>query len=172
MRIVAGKWAGVSLTSPGKRVRPTTEEIRTQVMELVEDRLEDARVLDLFSGSGALGLEALSRGARRCDFVEHGAPALHALKANIAKLRVRNSTRIFKRDALVFAAAVEAGAYAVAFADPPYKSTQLDRLVEIWQRTQFASVLIAEHATEHELPGKPKRHRFQETTISVYQSRQ
>jgi 16S rRNA (guanine966-N2)-methyltransferase len=76
---VNGKWAGRSLVSPAGRVRPTTEELRTVCMELLRNELKGAICVDLFAGSGALGLEALSRGARSCDFVENGASAIHSL---------------------------------------------------------------------------------------------
>jgi len=102
MRIVGGKWAGKDLLSPGGRVRPTREEIRADLFDRLGDDVKRARVLDLYAGTGALGLEALSRGATSVDFVEHGASALHALKGNVAKFRVKKWTRIFKKDAFVF----------------------------------------------------------------------
>ncbi|HSL70536.1 MAG TPA: RsmD family RNA methyltransferase, partial [Longimicrobiales bacterium] len=114
MRILAGRWAGTGLVSPGGRVRPTAEATRAAGMELIASELRDARVLDLFAGTGALGLEALSRGARSCDFVENNPAALHALKANLAKLRAREQTRLFKRDAIPFVAQLAAGQYDLA----------------------------------------------------------
>jgi 16S rRNA (guanine966-N2)-methyltransferase len=168
MRIVGGVWAGKSLESPGGRVRPTAEEVRGPWLTSLEDELDGARVLDLFAGTGALGLEALSRGAERCDFVENGAPALHALKANVARMRIRDRTRIFRKDALAFASAAEEGAYDIAFADPPYASRQLDRLVEIWLERPFSRVLSVEHAADHPLPGRPELRRFGDTHVSTY----
>jgi 16S rRNA (guanine966-N2)-methyltransferase len=168
MRIVGGKWAGRHLTSPGGRVRPTAEAVRDELLRLVQADLAGARVLDLFAGTGALGLEALSRGARYVDFVENGPSALHALKANIAALRVREKTRVFKRDALPFAARLDAGAYGLAFADPPYGSRMLDRIVEIWQQTPFADILVVEHAADHDLPRGGRRHLFGDTAATIY----
>lgn len=126
-------------------------------MSLVSGELEGARVLDLFAGSGALGLEALSRGATHVDFVENGPAALHALKANVVALGARRSSRVFKRDAVTWIEAVAEGAYDVAFADPPYGSRKLDRVLDRWSRTPFARVLVVEHASDHELPFKGKR---------------
>lgn len=168
MRIVAGTWAGRSLVSPGGRVRPTAEHVRDAWLARLQPHLEGARVLDLFAGSGALGLEALSRGARTADFVEDGAAALHALKANVAALRLRERVRIFKRDALRFAAALEPGAYDVAFADPPYGSRMLDRLIELWQAKPFARILGVEHAHDHALPAGGYTEIFDETAITIY----
>src|SRR5215470_17234031 len=133
MRIVAGRFAGRTLTSPDARVRPTAEHVRAALLDLLGDDVENARVLDLFAGTGALGLEAISRGARSADFVEFRPGSLHALKANIAALRLRERTRVFKRDALPFAGALAAGTYDLAFADPPYESKMLDRLIETWE---------------------------------------
>src|SRR5689334_9683300 len=127
MRIVAGKFAGRDLTSPNDfRVRPTAEHVRAELLDLLRADIADARVLDLFAGTGAIGLEAISRGARSCDFVETRPASLHALRANVAALRLREQTRIFKRDAVQFARALDADAYDLAFVDPPYESRQLD----------------------------------------------
>ncbi|MDH3271866.1 MAG: RsmD family RNA methyltransferase [Gemmatimonadota bacterium] len=155
-----GRYAGRSLTSPGGKVRPTAEAVRDQWLSLLEDDLRDARVLDLFAGSGAVGLEALSRGAASVDFVENGAPALHALKANVAALRAKGMTRIFKRDAIPFVERLEADAYDVALADPPYGSAKLDRVIAQWNRVPFAAVLAFEHDKDHRLEVKGKRYDF------------
>lgn len=171
MRIVGGKWAGRHLTSPSdRRVRPTAEAVRDEWLNLLEPWLPNARVLDLFAGTGALGLEALSRGARYADFVETRPASLHALKANVAALHVRERTRIFKKDALPFAAAVEPGRYQIAFADPPYGSKMLDRLVENWQARPFSTVLTVEHAYEHRLPAGGELHHFEDTSVTIYQA--
>lgn len=153
MRIIAGKFAGRDLMSPGKGpVRPTSEVVRAAMLDAVAADLPRARVLDLFAGTGALGLEAISRGAISVDFVEFGPPALHSLKANIARLRLLKRTRVFKKDALPFAAALTAGRYDVAFADPPYDSKQLDRLIDSWLAVPFARTLVVEHSRAHVMP--------------------
>jgi len=164
MRILKGKHAGRHLTSPAGNVRPTPEAVRDRCVSLVEADLEGARVLDLFAGSGALGLEALSRGASRVDFVENGAAALHALKANVAALRVTKRCRIFKRDAVPWIESVEAGAYPVAFLDPPYGSKKLDRVVERWREVPFADVLVVEHDKAHDVGVRGKRYDFEGPT--------
>ena len=150
-------------------MRPTSEELRDIWLSALGEQLAGARVLDLFAGSGALGLEALSRGAATVDFVENGAPALHALKANIAKLRARDSTRVFKKDALEFVAALGAGAYDVAFADPPYTSSLSGRIVERWLELPFADRLGVEHAADRKLPGRGSTHRFEDAAVTLYQ---
>jgi 16S rRNA (guanine966-N2)-methyltransferase len=138
------------------------------MLDSLVDVLAGARILDLFAGTGALGLEALSRGAATADFVETRASSLHALKANIVLLRARDRTRVFKKDALPFAAALREGSYDIAFVDPPYESRMLDRVIETWQLTRFSSVLVAEHATTHTLPPGAELERFGETSVSIY----
>ncbi|MBL8788046.1 MAG: RsmD family RNA methyltransferase [Deltaproteobacteria bacterium] len=149
MRIFGGRWAGLQLLSPGERVRPTMEPLRDACMRRLGDALVGARVLDLFSGTGALGLEALSRGAASVDFVENGTSAIHSLKANVAKVKARERTRIFLKDAIPFVERLAAGAYDIAFADPPYGSKKLDRVVARWRVVPFAPVLVVEHAADH-----------------------
>lgn len=171
MRIVGGKWAGRHLTPPAdRRVRPTAEHVRDAWLRRVEPELAGARVLDLFAGTGALGLEAISRGARYADFVETRPSSLHALKANVAALHARERTRIFRNDALAFAAAAESGHYAVAFADPPYESRMLDRLIEIWTASPFSAMLTVEHSADHPLPRPADLLRFEESVVSIYRA--
>lgn len=160
MRIIKGKHAGRHLTSPGKRVRPTPEDVRDRSVGLVEQDFDGRPVLDLFAGSGALGLEALSRGARSVDFVESGPEALHSLKANVAALRETKRCRVFKKDALPWIRSLQAGTYAVAFVDPPYGSKKLDLVLERWREVPFADVLVVEHDHEHRVEGKGKRYDF------------
>jgi 16S rRNA (guanine966-N2)-methyltransferase len=169
VRIVGGKFAGRDLTSPNDfRVRPTAEHVRAALLDLLRADLPDARVLDLFAGTGALGLEALSRGAKSADFVETRPSSLHALRANVAVLRMRDRTRIFKRDALPFAAALPEDGYDIAFVDPPYGSRMLDRVIESWQQRRFARVLAVEHAVAHELPPGGRRVVFEDTAVTIY----
>jgi len=169
MRIVGGVWAGKDLVSPGGRVRPTAENVRDRWLTMLEPDLDGATVLDLFSGSGALGLEALSRGAAKADFVENGASSLHSLKANVAKFPIERRARIFKKDAIPFVEKLPAGTYDIAFADPPYGSRKLDRVVTRWLEVQFCDILCVEHAREHKLSRKGKRYDLGgETRVTVF----
>ena len=173
MRILKGSHAGWALTSPGGNVRPTPEEVRDRCVGLVEDALRDARVLDLFSGSGALGLEALSRGARSVDFVENGAAALHSLKANVAALKESPRCRIFKKDVLPWVEKLPVGAYAVCFMDPPYLSRKLDRVLERWTAVPFSDVLVIEHDAEHRILGSGQRYDFPgQTRVTILRARE
>ncbi len=169
MRIVGGKFKGRDLNSPQDfRVRPTAEHVRVGMLEMVAADLKDARVLDLFAGTGALGLEAISRGAASADFVEFGPDSLHALKANIATLRLLKKTRVFKKDALPFITSLLPGAYDIAFADPPYESRMLDRVVDGWRAGRFSRILAVEHHRTHVLPRGTRRREFGDTIVTVY----
>ncbi|MCU0623565.1 MAG: RsmD family RNA methyltransferase [Gemmatimonadaceae bacterium] len=172
MRIVAGAWAGRDLQSPrDQRVRPTAETVRSRWLDWMHPDVQGARVLDLFAGTGALGLEAMSRGAASADFVETRPSSLHALKANIGLLRVKARTRVFVKDAIHFADALPAGRYDVAFADPPYESKQLDWLLRIWMAKRFAPVLAVEHARTHVMPAGGQRRDFDDTTaVTIYRA--
>jgi 16S rRNA (guanine966-N2)-methyltransferase len=169
VRIVKGKFAGRDLLSPAdQRVRPTAEHVREALLDLLGADLKNARVLDLFAGTGALGLEAISRGAASADFVEFRPASLHALRANIAALRLRECTRVFKKDAVPFAAALDADRYDITFADPPYGSRMLDRVIESWRRGRFSTVLAVEHARAHQLPKGVERRSMEVTSLTIY----
>jgi 16S rRNA (guanine966-N2)-methyltransferase len=171
MRILAGRHAGRHLAQVADpRMRPTAEHVRGAILDHLAPHLPKARVLDLFAGTGALGLEALSRGARYCDFVEFRPGSLHTLKANIALLGVKERTRVFKKDAVPFAAKLGPGSYDIVFLDPPYESKVLDRVFEMWKAHPFSQVLVAEHAAGHPMPGGVKRFKFVETNVTVYEA--
>jgi 16S rRNA (guanine966-N2)-methyltransferase len=172
MRIVGGKYAGRNLTSPNDfRVRPTAEAVRVATLGMLRADLEGARVLDLFAGTGALGLEAISRGAKYVDFVENRPASLHALRANIAALRVREKCRVFKRDAVPFASGLEPDRYDITFLDPPYDSRMLDRVIESWHASRFSRILVAEHSAAHEMPREPRpfdKRIFEDSAVTIY----
>jgi 16S rRNA (guanine966-N2)-methyltransferase len=142
--------------------------VRAALLDLLANDVRDARILDLFAGTGALGLEAISRGAKSADFVETRPASLHALKANVVALRLKDQTRIFKRDALPFAGALDADRYDVAFADPPYGSRMLDRVIDHWRERGFSRVLAVEHARTHELPKGASRNVYEDSAITIY----
>lgn len=126
MRIVSGTYGGRTLVTPeGLNVRPTTDRVREALFGILQHGdtpLEGARVLDLFSGSGALGLEALSRGAHSVLFVETDADARGAIRTNIETLGATGATRIFKRDATALGDMPrdKGGPFDLVFLDPPY----------------------------------------------------
>lgn len=169
MRIVAGEWGGRRIQAPpGRETRPTTDRVRESWMSIVAGELPGARVLDLFAGSGALGLEALSRGAERCTFVENAPGALKALQANLVTLDAASRASVVKVDAIKFVARLDAGAFDVAFADPPYGQGFAARLAEIFAATPFAGLLCIEHARDDHLPELPgmRTRRYGDTALT------
>ena len=134
-------------------------------MSILGDSLQGARVLDLYAGSGALGLEALSRGAASTDFVELSAASLAALRSNIAALDVGARTTVHRGDALRFAERLKAGAFDVAFADPPYGRDDAARLAALFRRTPFARILSIEHPADQRIDGDDSR-RYGDTALT------
>jgi 16S rRNA (guanine966-N2)-methyltransferase len=126
-------------------------------MSILGDEVQGARVLDLYAGSGALGLEALSRGARAADFVELSPASLRALEANISALGVSESARVHRGEALRFAERLEPGAFDIVLADPPYTRNDAARLVALFRRTPFARILSVEHSADQSLEGDNTR---------------
>ncbi len=158
MRIVAGSFRGRRLQRPAdRRVRVTTDRVRESWFAILAPYMQGARVLDLFSGSGILGLEALSRGAETADFVEVSPACVKTVRGNIAALGVESVTRVHRGDALRFAERLPPGAYDIALADPPYTTDQAPRLVAIYRTSPFARILSVEHAAAHELDGDETR---------------
>jgi|SRR5690606_38103588 len=125
MRIVGGELRGRRLQAPsGRSVRPTSDRARETLFNVLQHRFdglpEGVRVLDLFAGTGALGLEALSRGAKFCLFVEQDAAARGVIRENVEAFGLQGVARIFRRDATRLGPAGTAGPFELAFADPPY----------------------------------------------------
>lgn len=119
MRIVAGALKGRRLVAPkGRGVRPTLEMVREAVFDVLGPRVAGARVLDLFAGSGAMGIEALSRGAARCTFVERDRDALRALRANVQALGLEARATIVTSDEMAWVPAMRG--VDLALVDPPY----------------------------------------------------
>jgi 16S rRNA (guanine966-N2)-methyltransferase len=137
-------------------------------MELLSADLQGARILELYAGTGAVGLEALSRGATSVDFVENNPAALHSLKANVAALRVSDRARIFKKDALRWVHRLGPDSYDLVLADPPYGSRQSDRLVEHWLEAAYSHLFSIEHAADHELPAGGRSFMYGDSQLSVY----
>lgn len=138
-------------------MRPTGDRVKEAWFSILQQSIPDARVLDLFAGSGALGFEALSRGAGQVDFVENHKASLAAIRDNAATLNVEARITIHRSDAMRFAARLQPGAYDVAFADPPYASDDAAKLVELFRASPFARVLSVEHAADRSVHGDDTR---------------
>ena len=122
MRVVAGTYGGRRLVAPaGSETRPTSDRVREALFSVLGATVDDARVLDLFAGSGALGIEALSRGARSAVFVDSSRKAIEAVKTNLAALGIEADVRPIAARSALRAASGRAEAYDLVFLDPPYR---------------------------------------------------
>jgi len=140
MRIIAGKYKGQQLvTAKDHSIRPTTDRIKEYIFEILGNFVVDGLVLDLFAGSGNLGLEALSRGAQSVTFVDKSQSSLRVLRRNLGKLKVTEPTQVIKKDVLTFLRQNKQP-YDLIFADPPYK---WDRYIEL-----LPLVFLPENLTE------------------------
>lgn len=152
LRIVAGELGGRFIEAPpGRRSRPTREKVREAWFSALGPGLDGLRVLDLFAGSGALGLEALSRGAARVHFVESDGRAASVLAGNVEALGVGDRVEVVRRGVGAFLDdRAEGGAaearFDLALADPPYGSGWPERLAGRMGRAPFAALLCVEHA--------------------------
>ena len=118
MRVIAGSAGGLTLTPPGKGTRPTMDRVRAAIFSSLGDLVPDARVLDLFAGSGALGIEALSRGARSAVLVEHHGPTASVIRRNLQSTKLTGSVQ--QMDAFRFLDLYGGDGFDLIFADPPY----------------------------------------------------
>jgi 16S rRNA (guanine966-N2)-methyltransferase len=142
MRVVAGEFRGRRLTAPASpSTRPTTDRVREAIFNALTSIgvVDGALVADLFAGSGALGIEALSRGAEHCTFVESDRHALSAIHDNIATLGLTGRTRVMSGDVLTMLPRIDCD---LAFADPPYEFSDWPRLLDLLR----AGLLVAEAA--------------------------
>ena len=175
MRIIAGSRKGHTIQAPqGLETRPTSDRVRENVFNIVAPWVEGARVLDLYAGSGAMGLEALSRGAQVAVFVEADPDAVRAIERNLDKLRLTGAT-VLRRDAVSgLAQEVTAGRkYDLVLADPPYAMTNYDSLARYLPRVLSEDGLLVLESgakSEPELPGLEVRttRKYGSTRVTVF----
>jgi 16S rRNA (guanine966-N2)-methyltransferase len=150
------------------QVRPTLDRVREAWMSILQLDLPAAKVLDLYAGSGALGLEALSRGAASADFVEKDPRSLRALAANIESLEAAAIATVHRKAALAFAESLGSLDFDVVFADPPYAGGEAVLLAERWSAEPFSRVLSVEHAANADMPAGGSTRRYGSTAITFY----
>ncbi len=145
--------------------------MREAWMSILGASIEDSRVLDLFAGSGALGLEALSRGAESVVFVERARAATKALEENVASLGAGRDCTIVRADALSYVARLAPGTFDLVLADPPYGKGFAERLLSAFHSGPFAQELWVEHRSTEVLPefSGLKQRSYGDTTLSTLQ---
>jgi 16S rRNA (guanine966-N2)-methyltransferase len=182
LRIVAGDLRGRKIdVPPGSGVRPTPDRVREALFSILADRLAGASVLDLFSGSGALGLEALSRGAAAVTFVEADRAVARVLSTNVGRLAPGRTARVVVGDALavVGGPGLRGGPFDLVLADPPYAEDLADRILEALAGcsgllTRGAWIVLEGEASEPPVPGPAsmrhvRRARYGRTALDFYQ---
>ncbi len=170
MRIIAGKFRGRRLVSAsGQSVRPMTDRVRQTVFDVLSNRIDFSAtsVLDLFSGSGSIGLEAISRGAPHVTFVDNSRESLTCIEKNIASLGCKDQTTIYLAD--VFWYLKNAGkAFDLIFVDPPYKLPEIGSIPEILAHSNVVkkdTYIVMEHSRESVVPVSPD---YYETTSKQF----
>ena len=163
MRITAGKFGGRALTAPrNERVRPTSDKVRQAIFNILEHKdfgfgfkLEGARVVDLFAGTGALGLEALSRSAKYALFIDNSAESRGLIRQNVEAFGLTGASKIWRRDAGALGALDTLSPFDVAFLDPPYRQNLIPKALEGLRDGGWLvrpALAVAEAAEEEDIP--------------------
>lgn len=149
MRVVAGTARSLILkTIEGMDTRPTTDRIKETLFNMLTGYICDAKFLDLFAGSGAIGIEALSRGADECTFVEQNPKAVSCIKDNLTHTKLANKGKVLKYDAVSFVQGLDKVDYDIIFMDPPYSKELEKNVLTILSKKDFTTeTLIVVEAT-------------------------
>ncbi len=179
-RVISGTAGGVRLAAPGPGTRPLTDRVKQTLFAILDADLDGAEVLDLFAGSGAGGIEALSRGASRATFIEHDAGATRVIGENLRRTRLAGRARVKRRDALAWladpAGAAADGPFDMVLVDPPYTDTaSLLRALELTgEHVRPGGRVVAKHFWRDPPPARvgllasERERRFGETALTFY----
>ena len=175
MRVITGSARGRKLIAPpGLSTRPTLEMVKEAIFSIIQFELEGARILDLFAGSGQMGIEALSRGAQSCVFVDTDKESQQAIRRNLETTGFGLAAKISGTDAFSYLKG-STGEYDIAFLDPPYKKGALDTLLPaVAQRMSAGGVIVCETEKSEILPEPvgsfllKKQYHYGKTKVTVY----
>lgn len=182
MRVVSGTCKGRSLKAvPGSSTRPTTDKVKEAIFNMIGPYFDDGIGLDLFAGSGGLGIEALSRGLEKVIFVDRDPKAIQVIKENIAACDVTDKTEVYRNDAdrALKAILKREICFDYIFLDPPYKKQQLLKLLETMNHEKLLKpngIIVCEHASDVELPSDVgdfktiKKEQYGIIGITIYQN--
>lgn len=152
MRVISGTARGRTLQPvPGMATRPTTDRVKENIFNLLQEHVRGAATLDLFAGTGQLGIEALSRGAAHCDFVEQATTACRIIAQNIQAARVADRATLHRTDATVFLRRAAQKQYHLIFLDPPYGGPALENALQLAERFDILAangIIICESAVD------------------------
>jgi 16S rRNA (guanine(966)-N(2))-methyltransferase RsmD len=173
MRVIAGTARGIALAAPRDRAtRPITDRVKETLFGILADRVVDAQVLDLYAGSGAIGIEALSRGAGTATFVEHARAAVAALRTNLERTRLGASASVRQEPVERFLDHPAGAPWDLVFLDPPYEERAiLAPLERVMPVLALGGVVVVKHFWRTEVPAPPgmapsRTRRFGETALT------
>lgn len=156
VRIISGEFGGRKIEAPNtSRTHPMSDRARGALFNSIATELPDAEVLDAFAGTGALGLEALSRGAKHATFVERDRAAQKVLAKNIATLGVEKTTTLIRASVAAWYDTIENKSFDVIFADPPYHDPQFSTVSRLMGLLKPGGLMILSHPGRGEEPTKP-----------------
>ena len=158
LRIIAGEFGGRLIDAPDGRItHPMGDRVRMALFNIIGQEIENARVLDVFAGTGALGLEAISRGAREAVFVERDRVAQRILMQNISSLGVAGITEVAKAPlASWLNSARDIGKFDIIFADPPYHDEQFSTVLKLFGLLKPGALMVLSHSGRREVPQQTK----------------
>ncbi len=176
LRVAGGEARGRRLKAP-KGIRPTQGMVKEAIFNLIGPGIADVHVLDLFAGSGALGIEALSRGAATVTFVDREPRGLAILRQNLDALDLKERARVVRGDVVRWleASRDEIGRAGFVFMDPPYDDAVLDRALKVIDREASGATVVAEHSRRQELPTLARlrvdrQRRYGDTMVTVFRA--
>lgn len=156
MRIIAGSLGGRTITSPeGKRTHPMSERVRNAMFNSLGDSVKDAYVLDAFAGTGAIGIEAISRGAKFTTFIERDRLAQKVLTENIEKLSITEDAKIIRASVSAWVETYDGPKFDLIFADPPYHDPQFSTVVKLLGLLNTNGLMVLSHTGRIESPTLP-----------------
>lgn len=177
MRVITGSARGRHLKSPeGFDVRPTADKVKEAIFSVVQFDIEGSAVLDLFSGSGQMGIEALSRGAKSCVFVDSSRSSIEVTRENIAAAGFKNEATVINSDSIGYLKMC-GKTFDIAFLDPPYGKGLIEEAAELLcGHMSDRGIIVCEHELRLELPeefGKMRKHRtykYGKIEVTVYRA--
>ena len=177
MRVITGKARGVQLKTPdGMTTRPTADRVKEALFSIIQFEVPMARVLDLFGGTGQLGIEALSRGAKSAVFVDAGEPACRLIKENLRRTKMESDAKVIRADYLDYLKRCRE-TFDIIFLDPPYAEVFLENALKCITEIdilQSGGIIVTERPLEKELPWefegftRSKDYKYGKTVLTIY----
>lgn len=177
MRVITGKARGVQLKTPdGMTTRPTTDRVKEALFSIIQFEIPTARVLDLFGGTGQLGIEALSRGAKSAVFVDAGEPACKLIRENLKRTKLENEAKVIRADYLDYLKRCREK-FDIIFLDPPYAEVFLENALKCITEIDIletGGIIVTERPVGKELPWdfegftRSKDYKYGKTVLTIY----